>query len=215
MQDIILQTSAAVLFVSIVFQHMARKNFTIATLYGIQSLAIVVLLLQAYFEHPSFAILFIAIITFAVKVMLAPWFFMRLIKRHQVRFTVSSYINAPLTLLVIALISAVVSPQLFNSLTTIVPSHQAYLSLTLSAILISLFLTVNRKGALSQIVGVLSLENSIVAFGIFAGLEQSTVLQFGITFDIFVWLIIATVFVSYIYRHTGSLDITAMRRLKD
>jgi len=68
---------------------------------------------------------------------------------------------------------------------------------------------------LSQIIGILSLENTIVAFTIFAGLEQSASLQIGIIFDIFVWLIIATVFVSMIYKHFGSLDVTSMKTLKD
>ena len=80
---------------------------------------------------------------------------------------------------------------------------------------LSLFLIINRKSALSQIVGILSLENSIVAFAIFAGLEQSLSLQIGILFDISVWLIIATVFMSMMYTHFGSLDVTDMKKLKD
>jgi hydrogenase-4 membrane subunit HyfE len=81
--------------------------------------------------------------------------------------------------------------------------------------LISIFIMVNRKGALSQIIGVLSFENCIVAFGIFAGLEQSSVLQLGIIFDIGAWLVIATVLVAMVYRHTGSLDVTNLRHLRD
>ena len=73
----------------------------------------------------------------------------------------------------------------------------------------------NRKGAISQITGILSLENSIVAFGIVAGLEQSLALQLGIVFDVFVWLIIAIAFVSVVYRKIGSLDVTNMRKLRD
>ena len=81
--------------------------------------------------------------------------------------------------------------------------------------LLSIFLTINRKSALSQIIGILSLENSIVAFAIFAGLEQSPSLQIGILFDISIWLTIATAFISMIYAHFGSLDITSMKNLTD
>jgi len=73
---------------------------------------------------------------------------------------------------------------------------------------------INRKGALSQMIGVLSLENSIVSFAFTAGLEQKPGLELGITFDIFVWIIIATVFVSMVYKKFKTLDVTEMSRLK-
>jgi hydrogenase-4 membrane subunit HyfE len=74
---------------------------------------------------------------------------------------------------------------------------------------------VNRKGTLSQMVGVLSLENSIVVFALLASLEQSAVLQTGIIFDVCVWMIIAIVLVSMVYRHTQSFDTTNMKKLRD
>jgi hydrogenase-4 membrane subunit HyfE len=51
-------------------------------------------------------------------------------------------------------------------------------------------------------------------FAALAGLEQSPVLQLGIVFDITVWFVISTMFVSMIYRHFGSLDVTNMKKLK-
>jgi hydrogenase-4 component E len=128
---------------------------------------------------------------------------------------VSNYINTPLTLIIVAALTAIAHSSLFTPLVNIVPGNQELLSLALSAIFISLFLIVNRKGALSQIVGVLSLENSIVAFAFFAGLEQAPSLQLGIIFDISAWVVIATVFMSMIYKHFGSLDVTEMKSLKD
>jgi len=72
------------------------------------------------------------------------------------------------------------------------------LLLSVATIMISLFLIINRKGALSQMLGILSLENGIVSFALFAGLEQNPGLQLGITFNILIWIIIATVFISMI-----------------
>ena len=63
--------------------------------------------------------------------------------------------------------------------------------------------------------GVLSLENSIMAFGLFSMIDQSLLLEMGIIFSISVWIIIATVFISMIYKHFGSLDVTKMKHLKD
>lgn len=204
-----------VIFCTIVFLHISKKNFEAAISYSLQSLAIAAILLVSFFETGNTSLLFIGLIVLIVKVILAPLFFIKLIQRHQLTISVSTYLNAPLSLTIIAILTFVAFSNKFVPLTSIVPTNQVLLSLALSSIFLSLFLIVNRKGALSQIIGVLSFENCIVAFTVFAGLEQSAGLQLGIIFNIFVWLIIATVFVSMIYKHFGSLDITSMKNLKE
>ncbi|OIO19560.1 MAG: hypothetical protein COY69_01695 [Candidatus Magasanikbacteria bacterium CG_4_10_14_0_8_um_filter_32_14] len=210
-----LQFLLGILFLSIFYLHLAKKNFGAVIAYSIQSLIITLILFTSFLETNSFFLLFVVLVTLVIKVILASVFFFRLIQKHKLTFSVSTYLNLPLTLIVLAGFTAIAHSQKFLSLTNIIPAHQALLSLALSAIFISLFLVINRKDALSQAVGILSLENSIVAFAIFAGLEQSPMLQFGIIFDIFIWLVISTVFISMIYRHFGSLDTSTMKHLKD
>lgn len=202
-------------FITIVFFHIAKKNFGVAITYGIQSFLIVVLLVGAFFETGASSLLLIAALVLIIKVVLAPLFVIKLIKKHELKFLVSTYVNLPLTLIIVAALTVIAHSRIFTSLVIIIPANQQQLSMALSALLISFFLIINRKGALSQIIGILSLENSIVVFAFFAGLEQTAALQIGIIFDIVVWLIIATVFISMIYKHFGSLDVTEMRSLKD
>lgn len=210
-----LQFSVEIIFLSIIFLHLAKKNIWAVIAYGVQSLAIVAVLANYYFATGNVSLLIIALLAIIIKVILAPAFFIRLIKKHNLKFLVSTYLNTPLTLLVLAALTALAYSNKFSPITNIIPENHALLSLALGAMLLSLFLIVNRKGALSQIIGILSLENSLVAFAIFAGREQSLGLQIGIIFDIFVWLIIATVFVSMIFSYFGSLDVTSMKHLKD
>jgi hydrogenase-4 component E len=131
------------------------------------------------------------------------------------KFLVATYVNTPLTLIIVTVLSAIAHSNIFSSLSNIISANRQLLSLAISALFISVFLIINRKGAISQIIGILSLENSIVVFAIFAGLEQAPALQMGIIFDIFIWIIIATVFIRMIYKHFGSLDVTEMRELTD
>lgn len=215
MNIFLLQFLLGALFLSIVFLHLVKKNPQAVIAYGVQSFAISLILFISFLETRNMVLLFVVLVTFVVKVILAPIFFTRLIERHKLIFSVSTYLNMPLTLIVFASFTAVAHSQKFYSLTNTIPAHHALLALALSAIFISLFLVVNRKGAFSQVIGILSLENSIVAFAIFAGLEQSPALQLGIIFDIFIWLVIATVFISMIYQHFGSLDTSMMKHLKD
>lgn len=211
----LLQFLSAVLFLSIIFLHLAKKNFGAAVAYGIQSSAVTLALLASFWETGDIFILLVALSTLTVKVILAPAFFITLIRRNDFRFSVSTYLNTPLTLIAISVFAALAHSERFLPLTNIVPVHHTLLSMGLSAIFISIFLIVNRKGALSQVLGVLSLENSIVAFAIFAGLEQAPLLSIGILFNLFIWLVIATVFISMLFRHFGTLDTSVMKKLKD
>lgn len=215
MNILILQFLLEIVFVTIIFLHIAKKNFGAVVAYSIQSLAIVVILFNSFLRTDNIFLLFVTLLVLIVKVILAPIFFVKLIKKHEVIFSVSTYLNTPITLIIIAILTFIARSQKFAPLTGIIPANQVLLSFALSSIFLSLFLIINRKGALSQIIGILSFENSIVAFAIFAGLEQSVMLQIGIIIDIFVWLIIVTVFISMIYQHFESLDVTSMKHLKD
>ena len=210
-----LQFLLEIVFGTVIFLHITKKNFGAALSYSLQSLAITIILFNSFVETGNMPLLFIALLIFIVKVIIAPVFFIKLIRQHALMFSVSTYLNTPLTLIIIATLTFVAHSPKFAPLTGIIPANQALLSLALASMFLSLFLTINRKGALSQIIGILSLENSIVAFTIFAGLEQSLMLQLGIMVNIFIWLIIATIFISMIYRHFGTLNVTTMNNLKD
>lgn len=204
-----------VIFASAVFLHLTKKNSSAVRLYIAQSSAISLLLLLPAIEESS-ALLVIAIIaTITVKLFIAPYFFFGLIKKHRLKYSVSTYLNTPITVLVIAALVAFTRTDVFRPLAQLAVEGRNLLLLSVATIMISLFLIINRKGALSQMLGILSLENGIVSFALFAGLEQNPGLQLGITFNILIWIIIATVFISMIYRQFGSLDVTTMKKLTD
>lgn len=203
------------LFVSVIFMHLAKKNFTVIFLYAAQSLMIAIALFYSSFREASFLLMVVTMATFLVKVIIAPYFFFGLIKRHQLQFSVSTYLNVPMTLIVLALLTAFSYSQFFRPLIILAPDNGNALLLALGMMFISLFLIVNRKGVLSQMVGILSLENAIVSFAYVTGLEATAGPQVGILFDILIWVVIATVFASMIYKHFGSLDASVMRHLKE
>lgn len=210
-----LQFLLSILFLTIIFLHLTKKNSGTVTAYGVQSIAVILILLGSFLQTGNKPLVFVIVMTLLVKVIMAPKFFMRLIRKYKLTFSVSTYLNMPLTLIVLAALTAIAHSQKISPLTNIIPAHSVLLSLSFSAILTSLFLIVNRKDALSQAIGILSLENSLVIFAVFAGLEQSPILQIGIMFDILIWLVIATVFISMIYQHFKSLDTSFMKHLKD
>lgn len=214
MNEILLQVGIALLCLTTVGLHIARKNSNEIVLYGLQSFALVLLLVEAFLKVNSLPLMCIIAVTLLVKVIFAPVFFNDLLKRHDIKFEANSYANTPEALFVLICLFLLVSSQLFAPLIGLTGNGE-YVAVALWLVFASVFLMANRKGALSQAIGVLSLENSIVAFGVFTGLEQSVALQMGVMFDVVIWLIIAMVMVSMVYKHTGSLDVTQMKDLRE
>jgi hydrogenase-4 component E len=195
--------------------HLTKKNSSAVRLYIAQSSAISLLLLLPAIEESSPLLVIAIIATITVKLFIAPYFFFGLIRKHRLKYSVSTYLNTPITVLIIAALVAFTRTDVFSPLAQLAIEGRNLLLLSVATIMISLFLIINRKGALSQMLGILSLENGIVSFALFAGLEQNPGLQLGITFNILIWIIIATVFISMIYRQFGSLDVTTMKKLTE
>ncbi|MDO8633532.1 MAG: hypothetical protein Q7K38_03260 [Candidatus Wildermuthbacteria bacterium] len=203
------------LLATVVFMHLTKKNSSVVSAYMAQSIVVTALLLISSSGEwkPSFLLL-VAII-FLVKVLIAPRFFYTLIKKHELKFSGSTYLSTSLSLIVLAVLTALTYSPLLQPFAALFGKNQNALLIAITMMLISLFLVINRKGALSQMMGILSLENAIVSFALLAGLERSFPLQLGILFDILIWVAIATVFVSMIYRQFGSLDVSAMKDLTE
>jgi hydrogenase-4 membrane subunit HyfE len=210
----ILFIAEALILLSVISMHLMRKSVYVVYLYISQSLVVSLLLIYSAFTGNVISLLAVAILVLIVKVLIAPRFFLRLIKKLKLQFSTNSYLNMSVTLVVLAVITAATHSKVFQTLGTLTPVNEKALLASFSAMFISLFLIINRKGAFSQMIGVLSLENSIVAFIFAAGLEQGPGLELGIIFDIFVWIVIATFFISNIYKKFDTLDVTVMTHLK-
>ena len=203
------------IFATAVFMHLTKKNTSAIRLYIAQSAAVSLLLLLPAIEESSKLLIIAIASTIAVKLFIAPYFFFGLVRKHRLKFSVSTYLNTPITLLVIAVLVALTRTEVFLPLGHLASDGNNLLLLDVATIMISLFLSINRRGALSQMLGILSLENGIVSFALSAGLEQNPGLQLGITFNILIWIIIATVFISMMFRQFGSLDVTTMKKLTE
>jgi hydrogenase-4 component E len=204
-----------VMFIVTISMHLFKKNAPITILYALQSGIVSMMLMLSSLHVGSPLLMLVAGITFVVKVLMVPTFFLRLVKKHHLMLSVSSYLNGPLTVIAIALLTVIPFSDRFRSLSVLAPDDERSLYLAIAMMLISVFLIINRRGALSQMIGVLSLENSIVFFASIAGLESTAGPQIGILFDIAVWVVIASVFGSMMYKHFGSLNVNTMNTLKE
>ena len=203
------------IFMSVILMHLVKKQLSLVVLYTVQSVVATLLLLASSMRDFSVNLLLVAVFIFVIKVIVAPYFFLRLIQKKQLHASTSSYLNIPFTLVVITVLTALAHSHFSQALAFLASSNGSVLLLAIATILTSLFLIINQRSAISQMIGILSLENAIVSFAIVAGLEQTPGLQVGLAFDLLMWIIIATVFLSMVYRQFGTLDVGEMKHLKE
>lgn len=78
-----------------------------------------------------------------------------------------------------------------------------------------LFLIINRKKALSQVLGYLVLENGIYAFGINLLAERPWLVELGILLDVFVAVFVMGIMIFHISREFNHIDTYRLAKLRD
>lgn len=205
----------SLIFLLAVFLHLSKKNKTLIVIYLLQSLALIVLLTVIGVIEDEQGLLLAAGLTLVTKVVLAPIIFMRAIKHFDERVLTGSYLSTPFTLIVVLMLMLFAYSEVFTPLAELSTHGVDIVHLALAGIIVSLFLTINRKGIVHQIVGVLSMENGIVALASIIGLEHTFAIELGIIFDVLMWTVGAAVFIALVHHHFGTLDTSVIKDLRD
>lgn len=206
--------AASLIALSIIWMHIVKKNSTLLTAYIMQSSGLLILLCLEVYSNFSLGIVLVTLIMFLIKIIFAPTLFFRLIKKNNENLSATTYLNVPMTLVALLGILSFAQSDILSPIFPLLAMHSPLRIMLIGSILMSMFLIINRKGALSQIIGVLSLENAIFAFGIFLGVKQLSALEMGILFDVFFWIVVSSIFANMIYKSFGSFDITQLTQLK-
>ena len=201
--SILLTLIAAMVYVLGLGMNLIRKNTSLISLYVVQSIAAACALTIFAHSESAGGLLFAAILTVVVKCIMAPVFFLRLVRRYGARFSATSYLNIPLTLFMLAGI-ALFSHSFISA--GIAKLSMPGVDLLIASIFSALFLMINRRGALASVVGILSFENGAVLLSTYLGVHHSFALEVAITFDIVVWIAIASTFLAMMYRQFGSIE---------
>ncbi len=204
-----------VAFLAAVFMHLVKRSRTLVRLYALQSFAVSMTFFLLGFIGDDRSLMIVASIIFFVKVLVAPVFFGRILHKLSGSSSSSNYLNTPLTLLVLTGLVLFAYSKVFLPLSALYPQAFVSVALNIALVLISIFLLINRRGVFAQMVGMLSLENSIILFAAFFGLRHPLPLEIGMIFDIVIWMVIASFFLGMIYRQFGTLSTEDMKRLTE
>ena len=202
-------------FVAVVLLHLVKSTKYTIRLYALQSAAVAAVLVILGVAEDERGFIAIGVVTFVAKVIIAPFFFSRLVQRFGHLVASTSYLSMPATLAVLLGLIVFSASSVFDPLWTIAAVTPDVFAFNVAMVFIALFLLINRQGVLAQIIAVLALENSIVLFALFIGVKQTFALELGIMFDVVLWMVIAYAFLQIIYRQFGSLDTREMRQLTE
>lgn len=192
-----------------------RRILTLINLYAMQGLAVVgATTVVAYATHQPH-LYFSAALTLILKVLVIPAILYRLIKRLDVRWDVETLINIPSTMLagiVMVVFAFNLSMPVSRLSTSISPGT---LGIAMACVLLSFMMMITRSKAVPQVIGFLSMENSLFFAATSATQGMPMVVELGIALDVLVGVFILGVFMFQIREQFESLDISHLENLKD
>jgi hydrogenase-4 component E len=191
-----------------------KALFTAIRLYGVQSLLLggVALAIGVGEGRPHLFVT--AALTVGLKALLIPWFLMRVIDRIGIHREIEPFLNVPTSILVCLGLTVVgyrVSTR-FPEGTPGVTHH--VVGVALSLLLIGLFLMVTRRKAVSQILALLTVENSVFLVAAGATTGMPLVVELGISFDVIVAVLVLGILVHRIAERFESMDVSRLSKLK-
>src|ERR1051325_7682987 len=183
-------------------------------MFAVQSAVLSILAAVVALFGNSLELLGVAVVLAVVKVIVIPKVFNRAIAKIGSQRALAPYRGTSATLGVCAVLVIfafyVMAPvTAANRLPTV-----DGIPLAFAAVLIGLFTTVNRKRALTQILGFLMLENGIFLIALLATYGIPLIVEMGVFLDVLVAVLILEVFIYRIKENFDSIEVKFMGVLK-
>jgi hydrogenase-4 component E len=206
--------AALVLLCAFVAVSSSRMQALVRT-FAIQSLALGVLAASVAFFTGSAHIYVVAGLTIGLKAFLIPRMLAYVMKRIKIEKEEDPLLKIPSSLLVcggLAVLAYYVTEPLIAHGEAITRN---VLALSLAVVLIGFFLMISRRKAITQVVGLLIMENGLFMAAISVTYGMPLIVELGIFFDVLVAVLIMGVFAFRINNTFDSLDTFFLRRLRD
>jgi hydrogenase-4 component E len=209
---------AAAILVTAFLVVSSRSLVFYIRLFALQSFFLGVVALLVVLGYGETHILIAAVLTIAVKAIAIPVVLSRIIERIHVRKEVDFSINIPASLLLcggMVILADSVAHSILDAQRADAPAVSRVLSVSIAMMLIGLFIMMTRKKAITQIVGLLTMENGVFLSGLSITYGMPLIVEVGIFFDILVAVLILGVFIFRINRTFESISIDSLRSLRE
>ena len=183
-------------------------------MFAIQSGVLALLAAVVAYYGRSIGLLVVAMAFAGIKVIAIPKVLDRVVRNIGIQKAVAPYLGTSMTLgicgaLVVMAFYVMAPVTASNRLPT-----ADGIPLAFAGVLIGLFTTVNRRRALTQILGFLMLENSIFMIALLATYGVPLIVELGVFLDVLVAVLILEVFVYRIKENFESIDVKHLGSLR-
>ena len=158
--------------------------------------------------------LYIASVTTLVsKGIVIPWFLRKIVRRMKVTHDADPYISNTLSLTISGILVAVVYTSLREGI-FVTGFSRNVLQISIAVILIGLFSMITGRKAITQVIGLLFMENGLFLAGFSLTFGMPVIIELGILFDMLMGVIILGIFAVQIKRLFVSSDLDKLTTLK-
>lgn len=155
------------------------------------------------------------VITLALKVIVIPGFLFYIVKKINIREELESYVNYTVSLFLACGIILIA----FYSTQTIIQSENTLmrhcLPIALSITLLGFFVMISRKQAITQILGLITMEDGMFFAALSTSYGMPLIVELGLFFDILVSVIIMGIYVYRIKESFDTIDTDFLKELKE
>jgi hydrogenase-4 component E len=206
---------AAILLILAFAMITQRRVLNLVHLFTAQGLTLVAATLDVGYLTAQPHLYVSAGATFLLKVLLLPFLLHKLTDRLQVRWDVESLLNTPLTML-IGILLVVFAFNLASPIAALAEAvARSTLGIALASVLLSFMMMITRSKAIPQVIGFLSMENSLLFAATAATNGMPMLVELGIALDVLMGFLILGVFMFQIREQFDSLDIHHLERLRE
>lgn len=191
-----------------------KALFTAIRLYGLQSMLLGGVAIVMGLADGRWHLFVSAALTIALKGIVIPWFLMRVIDRIGIHREIEPILNVPSSLL-ICLGLTVVGYRVSTGLAEGADGAAHHvIGVSLSMLLMGLFLMVTRRKAVTQILALLTVENAVFLVALGATTGMPLIVELGISFDVVMAVLVLGVLVHRIVDRFESMDVSRLSKLK-
>lgn len=191
---------------------------SLVRLFALQSIALGILALAVAYFADAPHIYMVAALTIGLKGAVIPWVLMYVMDKIKTDKEVEPLVGIPLSLLLcggLTIVAFYITQPLIFTTGAIDTITKDCLAISFAVVLIGFFTMISRKKAITQIMGLLTMENGLFLAAISVTYGMPMIVELGIFFDVLVAVIIMGLFAFRINRTFDSVDTTILRRLRD
>ncbi|MGD0885683.1 MAG: hydrogenase [Thermodesulfovibrionales bacterium] len=154
-----------------------------------------------------------SLVTLLSKGVVIPWFLRKIVRQMKVTRDVEPYISNALSLTISGMLVAVVYASLREGI-FVTGFSRNVLQISIAVILIGLFIMITRRKAITQVIGLLFMENGLFLAGFSLTFGMPIIIELGVLFDMLMGVIILGIFAIQIKRVFTSSDLDKLTILK-